>query len=345
MQSPRRVALGAILGLAIGGLLTGVGALHQPGYAAGMPGKGVTVRPVQGTDLESRFQMEVVSIGLERLGYEVEEMKLMLGPPAYLAIAQGDLDFYAENWEPQHDAFIQAAGGDDKLTTLGVLISGAGQGYLIDKRTAEEFGITNIEQLKDPEIAKLFDSDGDGKANLAGCPPGWGCELIIEHQMDAYGLRDTVTHDSGDWVPIHADAVARYRAGERILYYTYTPLWLNRLLVPGEDVEWLEVPEVAIPAKLMKEGVSTSLPDGRNVGWYVINIRITANNDFLAKNPAAKRFFELVNIPLPDVDTQNYLIYEGEKSFPDVRRHAEEWVAKNEEQFNAWVEEAAKAAQ
>ena len=62
--------------------------------------------------------------------------------------------------------------------------------------------------------------------------------------MDAYGLRDTVTHDSGDWVPIHADAVARYRAGERILYYTYTPLWLNRLLVPGEDVEWLEVPEV-----------------------------------------------------------------------------------------------------
>ncbi|MCY4497670.1 MAG: hypothetical protein OXC14_10330, partial [Rhodospirillaceae bacterium] len=92
MQSPRRVALGAILGLAIGGLLTGVGALHQPGYAAGMPGKGVTVRPVQGTDLESRFQMEVVSIGLERLGYEVEKMKLMLGPPPHLAIAPGEPD-------------------------------------------------------------------------------------------------------------------------------------------------------------------------------------------------------------------------------------------------------------
>ena len=102
---------------------------------------------------------------------------------------------------------------------------------------------------------------------------------------------------------------------------------------------------MALPPKLMKEGVSTSLPDGRNVGWYVINIRVTASNEFLAENPAAKRFFELVNIPLADVDAENYLIYEGEKSFPDVRRHAEDWVAKNEKQFSAWIEEAAKAVQ
>ncbi|OLT68771.1 hypothetical protein BI334_30540 [Moorena producens 3L] len=33
------------------------------------------------------------------------------------------------------------------------------------------------EQLKNPKIAKLFDSDGDGKANLTGCNPGWGMEL------------------------------------------------------------------------------------------------------------------------------------------------------------------------
>lgn len=42
----------------------------------------------------------------------------------------------------------------------------------IDKKTAAQYQITNLEQLKDPKIAQLFDSDRDGKANLVGCVPG-----------------------------------------------------------------------------------------------------------------------------------------------------------------------------
>ncbi len=33
-------------------------------------------------------------------------------------------------------------------------------------KTAEKYKITNVEQLKDPKIAKLFDSNGNGKADL-----------------------------------------------------------------------------------------------------------------------------------------------------------------------------------
>ncbi|WP_432288488.1 glycine betaine ABC transporter substrate-binding protein [Aminobacter sp. BA135] len=39
--------------------------------------------------------------------------------------------------------------------------------------------------------------DGNGKADLYGCEPGWGCERVIEHQLDAYGLRDTVEEKQG----------------------------------------------------------------------------------------------------------------------------------------------------
>jgi glycine betaine/proline transport system substrate-binding protein len=63
---------------------------------------------------------------------------------------------------------------------------------LIDK-TAEQYHIKSIDQLKDPKIAKLFDTNGDGKADLTGCTPGWGCEAVINHQIDAYGLSKTVT--------------------------------------------------------------------------------------------------------------------------------------------------------
>ncbi|MFP1591885.1 hypothetical protein ACLB1M_20810 [Escherichia coli] len=37
----------------------------------------------------------------------------------------------------------------------GVFVNGAAQGYLIDKKTADQYKITNIAQLKDPKIAKL----------------------------------------------------------------------------------------------------------------------------------------------------------------------------------------------
>ena len=86
--------------------------------------------------------------------------------------------------------FFENSGGDDQLERTGVFIDNVLQGYKIDRATAEEYGITSLEQLQDPEIAALFDTDGDGRANLTGCNPGWGCELVIEHHLDEYGLRD-----------------------------------------------------------------------------------------------------------------------------------------------------------
>ena len=81
------------------------------------------------------------------------------------------------------------------------------------KKTAEAHGIKNIGQISDPEVAAIFDSDGDGRANLSGCNPGWGCELAIEDHLDAYKLRDTVQHDQGSYFAIMADTITRYNEG------------------------------------------------------------------------------------------------------------------------------------
>lgn len=297
--------------------------------------------------LEGLFQTEIVNIGLERLGYDVGKVKHMDIPQMHVAVGTGEAEFVAVHWEPLQNTFFEQSGGTDTMTKLGVLVAGAGQGYLIDKATAEAHGITNVEQLKDPEIAKLFDSDGDGKADLAGCPPGWGCERVIEHHMDAYGLRDTVTHNQGQFMAMAADSVARFKAGEPILYYTYTPLWVSQVLRPGEEVVWLEVPFTSLPDMTDEEAANapTKLEDGRNVGFTMNDIRIIASNDFLEENPSARRFFELVTVPIADVNAENLLIEEGEKEFEDIRRHAEEWVAAHEAEFSAWVEEARAAGE
>jgi len=71
---------------------------------------------------------------------------------------------------------------------------------------------------------------------------------------------------------------------------------------------------------------------------------VIANNKCLAANPAAKRLFELMTIPIDDVNAQQKLVQDGESSPKDIRRHAEEWINKNQEIFDSWVESAKKAA-
>lgn len=313
---------------------------------AELPGKGVTVRPVDGGIPGEVFQLEIIVAGLKRLGYEVKPSIVMLqqaGTP-HLLVAQGDADFFPAHWDPLHKIFYETVGGDKAVERLGVLIEGCMQGYFIDKKTAGNFGIERFDQLKDPGVAKLFDSDGDGKADLTGCHPGWGCYRVIEHQLDAYGLRDAITHhQQADYFAMIEETISRFQAGDPILYYTWTPLWVSGVLVPGKDVLWLNVPFTALPGE--RTETDTTLPDGRNPGFGVNNSRILANKKFLEANPAARRLFELIRIPINDVSAQNDRMHKGENKPKDIVRHAKEWIAQNKAAFDSWIEEAIKAAQ
>lgn len=312
--------------------------------AAALPGEGKTVKPCYDQLIEVVFQTEVVNIGLERLGYKVADFASVTIPLMYVSTAQGDVDFCADAYDPLQDFYYDKAGGVSKMSRVGVLIPGAAQGYLIDKKTADQHKITNIEQFKDPKIAALFDSNEDGKADLAGCPPGWGCERQIEYQLDAYKLRDTIHHNQGEFLVMAADTIARYNAGQSVFYYTYTPLWVSQVLVFDRDVVFLEVPFTALADKPIREGTERTTVNGKNLGFEINKIRVVANNEFLADNPAAKKWFELVTIPLEDVNQQNLKIHNGEKSLEDIRRHAEEWVSAHQAQVDAWIAEAMKAA-
>ena len=190
----------------------------------GLPGEGRVVRPAATPTLVERFQLEVVNIGLKKLGYQVQSGKELEPAATHIAIANGDLDYTALHYEILHNKFFVNAGGEEKIQRVGKLIDDVVQAYQIDKATADRHNITNIKQLQNPEIARLFDSDGDGKANLVGCNPGWGCELANEHHMDAYGLRDTVEIDKGKYTVLIADTVTRHQQGESVLYYAWETL-------------------------------------------------------------------------------------------------------------------------
>lgn len=315
------------------------------------PGEGVTVSPARATWDTGFFQEAVVRQGLEALGYEVKKPKDLQNPIAYKSIALGDIDYWPNGWYPNH--ISQTPKNFDEVAEwVGTIIKAGGlQGYLVSKKAVEKYDIKSLDDFKRAEVKEAFDKNGDGKADLTACPPGWGCENVIAHHMNAYDLHDHINPVKAAYNAGMASAIGAYKAGEPIFFYTWAPNWTTGKLVPGEDVMWINVPKI-IPKesqKPMKEYMTGSVPGAVTnpvkLGFVISDIRVAANKQFLADNPAAKRFFELFKLPAMDVNEQNSRMHGGEKTQKDIERHAKEWIESHQTTWNTWLREARKAAQ
>jgi glycine betaine/proline transport system substrate-binding protein len=310
--------------------------------AADLPGKGVRVLPLQSSLAEETFQTILVTRALKKLGYDVQPIKEVQYPLAHLAVANGDATFMANHWNPHHSEFYKSAGGDAKLSRKGVYLAGAAQGYMIDKKTADKYKISDLSQLSDPKLAKLFDTTGDGKANLIGPSAGWGGEAVVSHQITTFKLSDTVTYTQGDYTALIADTVARFKQGKPVLFYAWTPYWLSNVLRPNQEVIWLEVPFSTMPG--VQAGMDTKQANGKNYGFPLNNEYIVGNKTFVEKNPVAGKLFEVMSVPIDDISKQNRLMNEGQNQQQDVERHVDGWIKAHQKTFDGWVAQAMAAA-
>jgi len=294
------------------------------------------------------FQAQLFNDLLQELGYEFRETETLGAVEFYFFAAGGDVDFWANGWFPLHQTYLDYERVAGKIEPLGFQVEqGALQGYLIDKTTADEFGITNLEDLKDPEIAALFDNDGNGQANLIGCNQDWGCAGVIDHHLDVFELAETIDHVQGDYSDLMLDTIERYHQGESVFFYIWTPNWTVSELHVGEDVVWLNVPFSSLPgdpdADTEIVGLTGCLETPCNTGFGVNDIRVVANSSFLESNLAAAKLFELVQIPLEDIAAQNALMAAGENTDQDIQRHAQQWITNNRQAVDLWLSEARAA--
>lgn len=323
-----------------------------PVYADDMkPGKGVTVQPARATWNTGFFQEALVRRGLEELGYDVKKPKDLQNPIFYKSVALGDVDYWANGWFPNHNSQLPKGFYDDADVYGYVVKSGGLQGYLVSKKAVEEYDIKSLDDFKRPEVMKAFDKNGDGKADLTACPPGWGCENVIAHHMEVYDLDDYINPVKAAYEAGMASALGDYKSGQPIFFYTWAPNWTIFKLKPGDDVMWINVPKI-IPKESQKEAedrmtvsdIEGAVSDPIKLGFVVSDIRIVANKKFAESNPAAKKFFEVFTLPLLDINEQNTRMNEGEKAQKDIEKHVDEWIAKNADKWNGWLEEARKAA-
>ena len=317
-----------------------------------LPGEGVAVTMARGNWIETNFQNFVVQLLLEELGYEVTDPEEIAPATFYPAVAQGDYDLWASSWPLNHTPLLQGESPDggtfgDKARYIGTMMaSGALQGLLVDIPSVEQFGFTTLGELLDnPDAVAHFDSDGDGKADLNGCDDGWGCQKVMNDTIAKNGWDDRIAQVSATHSALFAESQASFAAGGPVLQYVWTPTAFVGKLVPGRDVLWLAIePSQALEGQ---DGISAvgdaCTNDPCTTMFTPSDIVVTANNDFLAANPAAASLLENFELDALAVAVQAVAIDAGANSEAEIKAAAADWIAGNRDVIDPWIEAALAA--
>jgi len=345
---------------------------HEMADDGAHPGEGVSVTMARANWSTGYFQAEVYKDLLEELGFTVSEpADLELAPnQGYIAMAESQADFWANSWYPGHLSWLAGELTDgslvgDHVSIVGEeMIAGGLQGFLITKSFADEFGIKTLDDLNNnaDALAKFDETDpvpGDGIAQIFGCQESWTCDNIVTAQI-AFSGWENIEQTIAGYDAMFAQAVDAANNDVPMVVYTWTPSAYITELIPGQNVYWLGVENVLDDSNPTDEEGGASYdqrpgtaaigteqcpaaadgPDGLcQIGWVAADIQVTANNDFLAANPAAEALFAVVKLSVIDVSLAN--VAQGEGAEPaDL---AAQWIADNRELVDSWLD-AAKAA-
>lgn len=298
------------------------------------------------------FQAAIYAQLIEELGYEVNDPAELTrdANTFYPAVAQEEVDLWANGWFPLHDIYLsrELFSGDlisEPIEPVGFEVrAGAIQGYLIDKATADANNITSMSDLTDASVAALFDEDGDGQADLHGCNEGWGCHLVIDSHISELDWGPNVEQVSSEYSDLINDVVRpKVESGDPVLFYTWTPNWTIDVLVPGQDVVWLESPALEEDEGLDSVSGLAGCAGGDpcDLGWPVNDIRAVANTEFLEENPPIRRLLEVVEIPLQDIADQNArMAMDPEYGEAQIRADAAAWIEANRNLVDGWLNTA-----
>ena len=334
------------------------------------PGEGVSVTAGRASWISGYVQAEIFTALLRELGYTVSESADMeLGPQnAFMAMAEGDMDFWANSWMPGHTSWLMGERTDgslvgDAVTVLGEEIMAGGlQGFLIEKGFADEYGILTMRDLdENADAIAAYDATdanpGNGVVDLMGCPEDWTCDNIINSMLVGGGYKNIVQVKAG-YDPMWAQATDMVNEGLPVVAYTWTPSAYITTIRPGDNAYWLGMDYILDDSNPNNQdggegwdqrpgtaAIGEDMCPARSadglcpIGWAAADIQAAANNDFLAANPAAEELFLQIKLSVMDVSLANVEQAAG----ADPRDLAAGWIADNRDKVDGWLD-AARAA-
>ncbi len=233
-------------------------------------------------------------------------------------------DMWMPNWQAAWDEYVDGTGGVKTNggyagTSLLYVPS-----YMSDK-------IKSIEDLKNPEIAAMFDTDGDGLGEYWAGDVTWASTKRWQVKFKSYGLDSLWEPNivSGD--TFKAGLAAAYAASQPQLFYYWTPeaLHVQYDLTPLEEPERFEgCEDLDLDAENWLE-VSEFECAGTAASVYV-----AYSAALESRNPAVAKMLNNMTLTGDEVGAWIQAMFEEKRDPAEV---AAEWIDDNKDIVEGWI--------
>lgn len=263
------------------------------------------------------------------------EVNLIPGtnPVIFEAMDTGDLDVHPDVWLPNQKNLV-----DKYVTELGsVALSenpyGAGRGICVTQATVDALGIDDIYDLTDPDIAREFDTNGDGKGEYWVGAAGWASTTVELVRMNSYGVSETF-----DLLQMDEEAgMALIRAAQASGQPFATNCVRPNVMFKIADLVMLEEPEYAEDKWNMitpTESANWLQEANVEVAWPAISVHVAYATRLRETEPEAADVLSRVSFETAMIEGFIFAMLE-EKQAPAAV--ADAWIAANPELIRTWL--------
>ena len=246
---------------------------------------------------------------------------------------KGDIDVHPDVWLPNQENFT-----NEYVVGKGTVVLSSNhyvgkQNFCVSKMFSETNNVTSVFDLARPEIAKLMDSDGNGKGEIWIGAPGWASANVNEVKVRDYGLMEfmePIRAEQSVMVATVADSVAK---GQGYAFYCYAPhaIWFMHDIVALEEPPHDPAKYIMVQPKQDADWFEKSMVMSEDA---LKEVQVAYSKSLEERSPIIAGFLANMKLDTETVSNFAYLIVAQEQDPEDVAR---QWVADNSERVDSWL--------
>lgn len=274
----------------------------------------------------------VLKVALEdKLGVEVE-LQEGSNTDVFKAMDAGTMHVHPEAWLPNIDHLKREFVDGKKTVKMHANGAIGKQGMCTTKGTVERTGISELKDLSKPDMAKNFDTNGDGRGDVWIGADGWGSTPIEEVRAKSYGYDKTMNLHKKEEAPAHEEINAAIDGDKNIVFFCYSPHHIftaHDLVVLAEPEhdpsQWIIVPPGPTPGWFEKSSAG--------VAWDDATLNVSYATSLEKDQPEVAAALAKVKL---DTDTLSAMTYAISVEKQDPTDFAKKWVEENAAAVDTW---------
>ena len=240
----------------------------------------------------------------------------------------GSIDVYTDLWMPNQQALWDEYIDGNATVLTNKPYQGTSNiyvpSYMADK-------VSSIEDLNNPEIAAMFDTDGNGKGEYWAGDVTWASTKRWQVKFKSYGLDELWEPNIVSADTFKAGLEAAYTASKPQLFYYWTPEALHvkyDLTALSEPERFDGCEDVDLDAENWLEVSSFECVIAPN------DVFVGYSKSLETRNPAVAKMLGNIQFTGDEINGWIVEMFENKR---DPQEVAEEWIEDNREIVDGWI--------